>query len=144
MLMLFILFYNWNWVQKTHPIQYISFSEVQRTTQTHLYTEKVRISLINNIQFPIQLRCVFWNFRCFPKTLKLITLKAVLREYHRKYSEKKIHRNKKMYLYTAYEYILSYSNTNLVYLTEICNHLKTTNMPKRENDRQKKRTNNTT
>ena len=47
-----------------------------------------------------------------------------------------------MYLYTAYEYILSYSNTNLVYLAEFCNHLKTTNMPKRENDRQKKRTNN--
>lgn len=49
-----------------------------------------------------------------------------------------------MYLYTAYEYILSYSNTNLVYLTEICNHLKTTNMPKREYDRQKKRTNDAT
>jgi len=52
-----------------------------------------------------------------------------------------MHRNKKMYLYTAYEYILSYSNTNLVYPTNICNHLKTINITKRENDRQKKRTN---
>ena len=52
-----------------------------------------------------------------------------------------MHCNKKKYLYVAYEYILSYCNTILVYPTEVCNHLKTTNTLKKENDRQKKRTN---
>jgi hypothetical protein len=83
----------------------------------------------------------FESFAVFRKTLKLITLKAILREYNRKSNEKKMHCNKKKYLYVAYEYILSYCNTILVYPTEVCNHLKTTNTLKKENDRQKKRTN---
>ena len=83
----------------------------------------------------------FESLAFFRKTLKLITLKAILREYNRKSNEKKMHCNKKKYLYVAYEYILSYCNTILVYPTEVCNHLKTTNTLKKENDRQKKRTN---